>query len=105
MCGVDLRAEGTWLGVNLDTGNYGFITNYENLPRKKINLKEYRRANLLLEFLKQKMIFNSRQQYKEYLDHFLKEGSKYNGTNIWLANLHSSQDVYFAHNQTEKNNF
>lgn len=36
VCGVDKQAEGTWMGVNLDTGNFGFLTNYENKPKQKI---------------------------------------------------------------------
>lgn len=31
-CGFDLQANGTWLGINLETGNYGYLTNYENKP-------------------------------------------------------------------------
>ena len=53
VCGVDHRCDGTWLGVNLDTANYGFITNYENLPKRKIEFKRYKRSNLLLEYLKE----------------------------------------------------
>ena len=32
LCGVDLEANGTWFGVNLDTGNFGFLTNYAHKP-------------------------------------------------------------------------
>ena len=32
VCAVDYRAGGTWIGVNLDTGNFGFLTNYGNKP-------------------------------------------------------------------------
>ena len=31
-CGFDIKSQGTWLGVNLDTGNFGFLTNYEDKP-------------------------------------------------------------------------
>ena len=29
-CGYDLQANGTWLGIEILTGNFGFLTNYEN---------------------------------------------------------------------------
>ena len=32
MCGMDLEANGTWMGINVENGNYGFLTNYENKP-------------------------------------------------------------------------
>ena len=42
---------------------------------------------------------------KNHLKTFLEEGNKFNGTNIWLSNLTATEDVFFAHNQTEKNRF
>ena len=36
LCGLDLQAFGTWIGINLDTGNFGFLTNYENKPFSQI---------------------------------------------------------------------
>ena len=71
----------------MDTANYGFITNYENKPRAAISNRKYKRANLLLEYLKQQRAFYSNRQYKEYLHRFLDEGEGFNGTNIWLGNL------------------
>ena len=97
-CGVDLHANGTWLGINLDTGNYGFLTNYENVPFKIIDDTNYKKGNLLMNFLKSDEQFLEIEQYEKYLDLFLKEGSKFNGTNIWLANIYNNDEIIFAHN-------
>lgn len=43
--------------------------------------------------------------YKEYLDRFLTEGEKYNGINIWLANLIQNHEIIYAHNQRHIDNF
>ena len=43
------------MGVNLDTGNFGFITNYEN--QQHVGRKRLRRAHLLLDFLKDQRRF------------------------------------------------
>jgi uncharacterized protein with NRDE domain len=87
LCGVDLEAKGTWLGVNLDTGNYGFLTNYGNKPFHVITDTRYRRGNLLMTFLLNDKSFNSPKDYQEYLENFIEEGDKFNGLNIWLGNL------------------
>ena len=84
---MDLEAKGTWLGVNLDTGNYGFLTNYGNKPFHVITDTRYRRGNLLMSFLLNDKTFNSPKDYQEYLEHFIEEGDKFNGVNIWLGNL------------------
>jgi hypothetical protein len=53
---------------------------------------------LLTNFLKEQMSFSTPQQYKRYLQYFLDEGDKFNGTNIWLTNLIATEDMFFAHN-------
>ena len=58
VCGVDLQANGTWIGVNLDTGNFGFITNYGNKPFTFNADPAYRRGNLLMNFLLNELRFN-----------------------------------------------
>ena len=93
------------MGLNLDTGNYGFITNYENKPIRKIHNLKYKRANLLLNFLKDQRRLEREEQFRRYLGPFLKEGHLWNGTNIWLSNLPAIEEVYFAHNQSSENNF
>jgi uncharacterized protein with NRDE domain len=95
---VDFRSQGTWLGLNVDTGNFGFITNYENQPRREVQFGKYRRGMLLTNFLKEQRQYSTPQQYKRYLQYFLDEGDKFNGTNIWLTNLIATEDMYFAHN-------
>ncbi|TNV77058.1 hypothetical protein FGO68_gene17582 [Halteria grandinella] len=99
-CGVDLQAHGTWLGVNLKSGNFGFLTNYENKPFQMITDQKYRKGNLLMNFLKNDEPIVGSEVYREYLDTFLKEGQSFNGTNIWLGNL-THGNLVFAHNQHE----
>jgi uncharacterized protein with NRDE domain len=89
---VDLEAKGTWLGVNLDTGNYGFLTNYANKPFQVISDTNYRRGNLLMSFLQIERPFNAPSDYEAYLKHFIEEGEKFNGVNIWLGNLFQKDD-------------
>ena len=43
--------------------------------------------------------------YREYLHEFLMEGDLFHGTNIWLTNLPDCKDVFFAHNQSQEDNF
>ncbi|CDW89418.1 UNKNOWN [Stylonychia lemnae] len=102
-CAVDLEANGTWLGFNLDTANFGFLTNYENKKFKMIADSKYRKGNLLMNFLKSESPFTKPEYYQEYLETFLQEGEEFNGTNIWLGNS-STDDVIltFAHNQENK---
>ena len=92
-CGVDLQAHGTWLGVNLKTGNIGFLTNYESKPFQAISDPRYRKGNLLMNFLKQTAPLREVKEYCEYLGHFMAEGQKFNGTNIWLGNLSLGQTM------------
>lgn len=51
LCGVDKEADGTWFGINLDTGNFGFLTNYAHKPFYYITDTMFRRGNLLMRFL------------------------------------------------------
>lgn len=97
LCGVDKMAEGTWLGVNLDTGNIGFLTNYCDKMFIPITDPKYRRGNLLMNFLKADLQFDSLEHYKEYLNTFITVGDKFNGCNIWLGNVNLSETI-FAHN-------
>eukprot|EP00347_Sterkiella_histriomuscorum_P011688 403371488 len=98
-CAVDLEANGTWLGFNINTGNFGFLTNYENKEFHFIQDQRYRKGNLLMNFIRSDYIFRHPQEYLVYLDLFLKEGYQFNGTNIWLGNaLHDDMKMVFAHN-------
>ena len=71
------------------------MTNFEHKPYIEISDKGYRKGNLLMEFLKAEAPITD---YKTYLDRFLKEGAKFNGTNLWLGNV-LTKDLVFAHNQ------
>ena len=84
----------------METGNYGFLTNYENKPFMPITDTRYRKGNLLMEFLRWDHKIESLEEYTGYLKRFLEEGEKFNGTNIWLGNFHSQSDDFmiFAHN-------
>ena len=62
-CAYDLQANGTWFGINLDTGNYGFLTNYEKKPFQLIDNPRYRKGNLLMDFLKQHRRFTRPVHY------------------------------------------
>ena len=30
LCGLDIESKGTWLGINIKSGNFRFLTNYAN---------------------------------------------------------------------------
>lgn len=70
---------------------------------------KYRRGHLLLNFLKESIPFFREAQYKNYLETFINEGEKFNGTNLWLSNLIQSDQkgemVFFAHNQRNNTNY
>ncbi len=104
-CAYDLQANGTWFGVNLDTGNYGFLTNYEKVPMHPISDPRYRKGNLLMNFLQAKEKFTHPTHYEEHLEVFLKEGEKFNGVNLWLGNISENNEIVFAHNQKGSENF
>lgn len=93
------------MGINLDTGNYGFVTNYVNKPVKKITNHKYRRANLLLHFLQEDSRIIETNKYREILSTFIEDGKEFNGTNIWLSNFPDYLDVVYAHNQAENTQF
>ena len=97
LCGVDLMAEGTWLGVNLENGNFGFLTNFCDKMFVPIIDPKYRRGNLLMNFLKGDSKFNSIDEYKGYLNTFLTEGDKFNGVNLWIGNMLTDNTI-FTHN-------
>lgn len=101
ICAYDLQANGTWLGVNVLTGNYGYLTNYENKPFQMIFDQKYRKGNLLMNYLKSEISFSNDddgEKRKDYLRTFLDEGDNFNGTNIWLGNI-LDKNLAFAHNQ------
>ena len=97
-CGVDFNASGTWLGVNLDTANYGFITNYLNIHRKNIKDSRFKRATLLMNFLQQNKPMKDVDSYEQYLQFFLEYSHLFNGTNIWLSNFIYSNITVMANN-------
>jgi hypothetical protein len=41
------------MGVNIDTGNFGFLTNYEHKPLMLVKDHKYRKGNLLMNYLKE----------------------------------------------------
>lgn len=66
---------------------------------------KYRKGNLLMDFLKVKEPFTHPSHYEEHLEVFLKEGDKFNGTNLWLGNIHENNEIVFANNQKGSENF
>ena len=50
-----------------------------------------------MNFLQSEIQFSADAQYKEYLDLFIKEGERFNGTNIWLGNI-TNMSMVFSHN-------
>ena len=87
------------MGVNLDTGNFGFLTNYENKKFQAITDSKYRKGNLLMNFLRNEIALAETEQIRKYLELFLTEGDYFNGTNIWLGNLLDEKvRLAFAHN-------
>ena len=64
-----------------------------------------------MSFLQIERPFNAPSDYEAYLKHFIEEGDKFNGVNIWLGNLFQKDDhdeegqqvshdiTVFAHNQ------
>lgn len=97
LCGVDLEANGTWLGINLETGNYGFLTNFNHKPFNIITDTKYRKGNLLMNFLMEENKFLDQEQYEKNLQVFLEEGDKINGTNLLMSNVKDDK-MFFAHN-------
>ncbi len=45
-----------------------------------------------MSFLLQEKTFNAPSDYEAYLAHFIEEGEKFNGINIWLGNLLHKDD-------------
>lgn len=101
LCGIDKEALGTWLGINLETGNFGFLTNYVHQPFVKIYDPAYRKGNLLMNFLKLEKPMLEQSEYQQYLDLFLKEGHSFNGTNLFLSNVRLDE-MKFASNYSNE---
>lgn len=65
----------------------------------------YRKGSLLMNYLKVPERFTHPAHYEEHLEVFLKEGEKFNGVNLWLGNINENNEIVFAHNQKEGENF
>ncbi len=90
LAGRDLKAGGTWLGVNR-SGHYAVITNYRDpLSHKEIAPS---RGHLVENYLAYKT------SPKSYLNQLSADGDKYNGFNLLVGDKHS---LYYYSNR-EKN--
>lgn len=58
-----------------------------------------------MNFLKSQQRFSKPVHFQEHLEVFLKEGEKFNGTNIWMGNIHQNNEIVFSHNQKNEENF
>lgn len=76
LAGKDLKAGGTWMGVN-NNKKWAAVTNHRNL--KNIKQDAPTRGDLVPHFLK------SNSSGKEYLSQLKKEASKYNGFNLLVG--------------------
>jgi uncharacterized protein with NRDE domain len=89
LAGQDLRAGGTWLGVNAD-GRLALLTNVRDPGRQKASAPS--RGLLVQQFL------NGAQPPEAYLHSIAAEANQYNGFNLLLAD---NDSVWHASNHQE----
>lgn len=78
---------GTWLGINLSTGNLSFLTNLEDdLYPMKTNILAKSRGKLISNFLST-AFFDHYPSTEDYVDAVIKESSQYNPFNAVFGNI------------------
>lgn len=83
------------MGVNVKTGNFGFLTNYDHKVFKMIKDQKFRKGRLMIDYLKSPDAMVTDEDFETYLKTFLEFGDEFNGTNILLGNL-TSDDLPFS---------
>ncbi len=91
LAGRDLRAGGTWLGVNR-TGRFAAISNYRE-PLFKTSQLEYSRGHLVRDFL----LGNSAP--KPHAERLQAQGARYHGFNLLLGDR---EEFFYVSNRNEK---
>ncbi len=86
IAGKDLRAGGTWMGINKN-GRWAALTNYRDIDNHKENAPS--RGDLVLDFLK------TNQPAPEYLKKIEKIGDTFNGFNLLLG---QDENIYYYSN-------
>ena len=89
LAGKDLRGGGTWLGVT-KSGRLSAITNYRDPATLKDDAPS--RGELITDFLKGKTA------PKTYMEHIKEEGNRYNGFNLFAADI---SDFYYYSNMEQ----
>jgi len=81
IAGRDLKAGGTWMGINKKTGKFAAITNYRDLKLVKENVKS--RGDIVSNFLENGSLLS------EFIETLKKEKDQYNGYNLIFGNKDS----------------
>lgn len=116
LAGRDLQAKGTWLGVNIKTGNIAFLTNIppwlmKSAPKTK---NSQSRGNLVSDFLQtdffEKYLSNDEKDnegkgvkyaMEKYLNNILKIKEEYGGFHLFSGNLKTLDFMYINNNEPE----
>jgi len=102
LAGLDIPSTGTWLGLNVETGNVAFLTNCDYMPWKPIKGGiEFSRGYLITRFLEQKNAFLTKEQYEEILLKVKEQKENYNGFNLVYTNINGGVSYYI--NNYEEN--
>lgn len=88
LAGRDLKAKGTWMGINKKTGNIAMLTNYRDLANLKNDAPS--RGHLVSDFL----IKN--QSPEEYYLDIASDLPDYNGFNLLIGN---ANELYYTSNE------
>ncbi len=103
LAGLDIPSMGSWLGVNVETGNVAFLTNCEILPWKPIaGGIEFSRGNLITRFLELKSGVYKPEDYESIMGKLLEQKKCFNGYNLVYTNW-DADCSYYINNYWEDN--
>ena len=92
--GFDLKAGGSWLSLNEETGNIAWLTNTDKAGYKEVDPK-YSRGKLIKNFLCTPY-HPDNLQIKEFVNNLSQEKEKFNGFNLVCGNLQRGGFSYFG---------
>ncbi len=94
LAGLDLPSAGTWMGVNVTTGNVAFLTNCDYLPWKQVAGIEFSRGGLIRNFLSLPKPVIKAEECEAIMGNIAKHGKEYNGFNLVYTNVNSNCSYY-----------
>jgi len=102
LSGIDLKSNGTWLGVtvkrndSIPAGDFAVVTNFRDFYHFKENPELYSRGKLVKDFLQTNYPYKKIEtRFRDFCDYLISNSKNYNALNLIFGNF---DELYYFSN-------